>query len=794
MACVHIDSPELRTPRVNQPVYREDCTQCFDSIDDPSGLDVCLFCFNGGCAGDRNHSSIHHQRSGHPLVLNIRRTRKAVQRDEPPPKMSKLAIAAEREEDRYDTTTRVNCHACQAIDIDKSAGNLSTVVDGVLKAVTFSRKEEVKAWEQEYKPCQHILSLVQDHSNQAIPKDLSKCSSCELKENLWLCLECGNLGCGRSQFGGVGGNSHGLAHADASSHGVAVKLGSITPEGSADVFCYKCNDEIIDPDLAAHLKHWNINIADREKTEQSLVEMQIEQNLKWDFSMTGQDGHESKPLFGKGLTGLKNLGNSCYISSALQCLFSLPEFKERYSQSMAEPPLVSSPAEDLETQLRKLSDGIHSGRYAFPDPDAAICADSPDVVYQKGLAPAMFKHLVGRGHEEFSTMRQQDSFEFLIHLFKLITRSKHTDGLQDPVGSFRFALEQRLQCLACKKVRYTVDEQDNISVPVPARRIKQDNNRTTADEPQSSPDTPEFETVTLRECLDIFTADERVELTCAACGSKAGFLKRSRFKTFPRNLAINARRFSLVNWVPTKLNIPVEVDDKPFDMSAYMSSGLQAGEELLPEDSSTAQPVAFVPDQNALDQLLTMGFPEVRCKKALHATGNADVEAAMNWLIAHMEDPDIDVPVELTTGNTTSNDQSMDDPDKIAQLNEMGIDAAKARKALRETDGDVMRAVEWVFSHPDDTGTVEESPGDTATGSAREPPGSTELPAEFQLQSIICHKGASVHAGHYVAFVRKLLPGSETPQWVLFNDEKVVEASDVEEMKQFAYVYFFRRL
>lgn len=47
---------------------------------------------------------------------------------------------------------------------------------------------------------------------------------------------------------------------------------------------------------------------------------------------------------------------------------------------------------------------------------------------------------------------------------------------------------------------------------------------------------------------------------------------------------------------------------------------------------------------------------------------------------------------------------------------------------------------------------------------------------------------------HYVAFVRKLLPGSETPQWVLFNDEKVVEASDVEEMKQFAYVYFFRRL
>jgi ubiquitin carboxyl-terminal hydrolase 5/13 len=29
---------------------------------------------------------------------------------------------------------------------------------------------------------------------------------------------------------------------------------------------------------------------------------------------------------------------------------------------------------------------------------------------------------------------------------------------------------------------------------------------------------------------------------------------------------------------------------------------------------------------------------------------------------------------------------------------------------------------------------------------------------------------------------------------VLFNDEKVAKAGDVEEMKKFAYVYFFRRL
>lgn len=47
---------------------------------------------------------------------------------------------------------------------------------------------------------------------------------------------------------------------------------------------------------------------------------------------------------------------------------------------------------------------------------------------------------------------------------------------------------------------------------------------------------------------------------------------------------------------------------------------------------------------------------------------------------------------------------------------------------------------------------------------------------------------------HYVAFVRKELPGKTGRQWILFNDEKVVEGGDIEEMKQFAYVYFFRRV
>lgn len=644
------------------------------------------------------------------------------------------------------------CYGCHEEDLDKSVGKLSSVVDGVMKALTFSKREEVKAWEQEFVPCEHTLCLIPQGSGEGqsigkatlrpythysfphmIPIDLGGCSMCDLKENIWLCLECGNVGCGRSQFGGVGGKSHALAHANLSSHGVAVKLGSITPDGSADIYCYKCNEERTDPDLAIHLAHWGINISERRKTEKSIMEMEIEHNLKWEFSMSS-DGQALDPIFGPGFTGLKNLGNSCYLSSIIQCLLLLPEFQRRYYHPGQEPPLTPLPAEDFETQMRKLADGILSGRYSQPDPDVVSAPNSLEVPHQRGLPPAMFKHLVGRGHKEFSTMRQQDAFEFLLHLFKLISLSKHPNGLSDPVMSFRFVIEQRLQCISCKRVRYKIDEQDNISIPVPARKSHSHLRDNEAEKDST------FETVTLQECLDIFTAEETVELTCPGCGSRDGFLKQCLFKTLPQELIINARRFELINWVPTKLNIPVEVGDSPLDLSAYLSKGHQEGEELLPEEPD-GENHSFCANEEALEQLLSMGFPRIRCERALYATGNSDPESAMNWLFTHMDDPDIDNPVTIPCGGSKYTNE--ENSTKVLQLSEMGIESGLALKALAATDGDVNRALDWAFNHPEQ---IAEDLTDNATRN-HSITGTDTLPAKYQLQSIVCHKGASVHAG-----------------------------------------------
>jgi ubiquitin carboxyl-terminal hydrolase 5/13 len=107
------------------------------------------------------------------------------------------------------------------------------------------------------------------------------------------------------------------------------------------------------------------------------------------------------------------------------------------------------------------------------------------------------------------------------------------------------------------------------------------------------------------------------------------------------------------------------------------------------------------------------------------------------------------------------------------------------------------RAVEWLFSHPDDAG----DSSDPAAGSSTAAPtstnhgGSANLPAKYRLKAFISHKGPSVHSGHYVAHIKFSLPSGEE-EWVLFNDEKVVKADreSVEALKQLAYLYIFERV
>lgn len=49
---------------------------------------------------------------------------------------------------------------------------------------------------------------------------------------------------------------------------------------------------------------------------------------------------------------------------------------------------------------------------------------------------------------------------------------------------------------------------------------------------------------------------------------------------------------------------------------------------------------------NALEILVAMGLPRNRSIRALYAVGGLSIDRALDWLYEHMDDTDIDDPVD----------------------------------------------------------------------------------------------------------------------------------------------------
>lgn len=110
---------------------------------------------------------------------------------------------------------------------------------------------------------------------------------------------------------------------------------------------------------------------------------------------------------------------------------------------------------------------------------------------QIGIAPRMFKALIGRGHPEFSTNRQQDAQEFLLHFINMVEVKSHSNSASlfgpqlfsyninyfrpqrncrsgsNPSEAFRFLVEERIVCQQSQKAKYTQRVDYIVQLPVP---------------------------------------------------------------------------------------------------------------------------------------------------------------------------------------------------------------------------------------------------------------------------------------------------------------------------------------
>ncbi|XP_071446466.1 ubiquitin carboxyl-terminal hydrolase 5 [Hetaerina americana] len=801
-------------PDPNQTrIYKDECVFSFDTPESDSGLYLCLKTYLGI---GKDYIELYHHKTGNSVFLNIKRTKKELppeqQGDGPEKKVTRLAIGVEggfdpdagkskyEYEESYSLVIMPGFHTFPW-PVPELPKSFSETIQVILDADSAAKLAELQSltetWDGEMRVVsKHAENLLQLDNGVRVPPTGWVCEKCDLTQNLWMNLTDGKIMCGRKFYDGSGGNDHAVQHYRETGYPLAVKLGTITKEGKADVYSYEEDDMVEDPLLVKHLAHFGINIAQLEKTDKSMAELELDLNQRFGEWVAMQESSSKlTPLYGPGHTGLVNLGNSCYLNSVMQIIFSIPDFKKRFVENGLDiikefPP---DPATDFNVQMAKLGLGLWSGKYSKTPPE-----DAKENDCQPGIKPLMFKTLMGRGHPDFSSKRQQDAQEFFLHFINVLERnSRHR---VNPADCFKFKVEDKFQCSKSQKVKYTHRTEYSLPLPIPLEAAinkeevaayeesqKRDKEEGLTAANRSEPKPIVRPRIKLEACLDTFSRSETVDFYSTAVNQNTSATKTTRLASFPDYLLLHLKKFTLrENWTSVKLDVAVEMPDE-IDLASLAALGPQPDEEQLPEIQGS--PPAVTLDENMIQQLIGMGFHVEACKKAVFYTqSNGRLEAAVQWLMDHFGDFDFEEKFVLpgTDRSSGGGSQSMEvDEDGIQTIMGMGFTRAQAVKALRATGNNIERAADWIFSHLEELDAVEE---EAAEGGGEKHPSNeaNKGSSRYRLLAFISHMGTSTMVGHYVCHVLR------DGRWVIFNDNKVALSENPP--KELGYLYLYERI
>jgi len=745
-------------------VYKDECICSFDTPESDNGLYICMKTFE---AVGEDFLDYYYSRYGHAVYLHHKRLRYKMNKPESSEaKPKRLAIGLEggfdpdasekdyRVEDNYSIVILPERHVIPLPNPDLPELVLQSVSSLMAAESNESKETCNNVWDGEQRQVsKYADNLEQLESAPKIPPSNWKCEKCDLRENLWLNLTDGSILCGRRFYDGTGGNNHAVEHFQLVGHPLAVKLGTITAS-SADVYSYPEDDMVIDPHLDKHLAHFGIDIQSMTKTEKSMLELEIDMNEKLgEWSVIQEEGKNLEPVSGPGFTGLANLGNSCYMNSVLQVLFSIKDFQQCYHPPL---PIFSGchVVSEFNHQMAKLAYGLLSGKYSqITDSDNSV---------QKGIKPQSFKHFVCGQDRNFSTKRQQDAHEFLLFLIDLIERNCKIDQgpeltaaphgeahaevnrkqtSEDPTKCLEFVIEDRFQCSQSKRVKYTHRVETCLSLQVDTDlainkdKLKEYNEKKAADESTEvvRPLIP------LMSCIELSARPEIIsDFHSSAISAKTTAEKTSKISRFPEYFVFQMKKFQCgLDWVPKKMDVAIDVPDI-LDLEFLEGRGLQPGEEELAEESEPA-------------------------------------EGSFS-----------------TAGSEPQQVQIEPDSEAIATLSSMGIDITQAIEALKVCNNDAQRAIEFIFD-PDSYNArqIQEQSSSRLTVATRSDPlrikffSPDDKPKLYELKAFISHMGTSTMCGHYVCHIKK------DERWYIYNDNKVALSENPP--KEFGYIYFYER-